>query len=346
MLSPTGVAAERPNQDLVMVMALFAGCGLGGVAAVVADLLDARVRTLAEIRAQLDLPVIGLIPQLSAEQSKATGPIGLLSHQAPRSALAESYKSTRTNLEFLRRARRSQVLLISSAHSGDGKSTTSSNLAITLAQSGRRVLLIDGDLRKPSLHTIYNQHRDRGLTSLLEGDQSVAAAAEPTLVEHLDLVTTGPDTANPAELLASHRLAEILEEARKLYEIIIIDSSSLLAVTDPSIIAAVIDGIILVVRISSTRRYDVERTMELVNTLGIPALGVVVNGITRDQVGFAYGGHGYGNGYGRGKRRPHGAPPEVKNGEGRVSGPPAPPSPGVNGRITNDRGPSDHSSSN
>ena len=82
----------------------------------------------------------------------------------------------------------------------------------------------DGDLRKPSLHTIYNQHRDRGLTSLLEGDQSVAAAAEPTLVEHLDLVTTGPDTANPAELLASHRLAEILEEARKLYEIIIIDS--------------------------------------------------------------------------------------------------------------------------
>jgi capsular exopolysaccharide synthesis family protein len=200
----------------------------------------------------LDLPVLGMIPYLVPEQNAATGGMALLRHETPRTWLAESYKTTRTNLEFLRRSRRAQVLLISSAHAGDGKSTRASYLAITLANAGRRVLLVDGDLRKPLLHRIYNVSRDRGLSDALVRGESIRALALPTVVENLDILTSGHDVANPAELLASPRLGEALEEVRTIYDTIIIDSSPLLAVTDPSIIAAVADGLILIVRVAST----------------------------------------------------------------------------------------------
>lgn len=301
VIAPTSVGAERPKALPVFLIALLGGCGLGTFAAFVADLLDARVRTLAEIRRLIDLPVIGLIPQLNGELAKSSGAVGLLSHETPRSPLAESYKSTRTNLEFLRRNRpQAQVLLISSPHPGDGKSTTASNLAITLANTGRRVLLIDGDLRKPSLHGIYNLPRDRGFSDALEGAAPVERLTLPTVVSNLDLLTTGPDVANPAELLASDRLAETVVAVRAHYDTVIIDSSPLLAVTDPSIIAAVADGLVLVVRVSTTRRHDIDRTTELIRTLGVPVLGMVVNGVTREQMGYPYYGGRYGYGYGYG----------------------------------------------
>lgn len=326
IVNPTSVAAERPKTSLILVAAILCGCCLGGFAAFVADALDARVRTLPEIRKLIELPVIGLIPQLSSDQVVAVGKVGLLSHKTPRSALAESYKSTRTNLEFLRRNRRAQILLISSPHPGDGKSTTASNLAITLASTGRRVLLVDGDLRKPSLHTIYDLDRERGFSNALIEGKSITELALPTSVPNLDLLTTGPDTSNPAELLASQRLGEFLDELRTAYDTVIIDSSPLLAVTDPSIIAAVADGLILVLRVASTRRHDVERTTELMRTLGVPVLGMVVNGITRQQMGYGYGGYGYGYGgygygygygYGHGYGRTYG-----QNGHGHVYGDP------------------------
>ena len=283
-INPPAVAAERPNPASILALALAGGCGLGTLAAFVANMLDARVHTVAELRGLVDLPVIGLIPQLSSDQIQATGVAGLLSHEKPRSALAESYKSIRTNLESLRRSRQAQVLLVSSAHPGDGKSTTASNLAITLAQAGRRVLLVDADLRTPSLHSMYNLPRDRGLTDALERGVTIAELVQPTAVNHLDLLTAGPEVTTPAELLASHRLGKVLDEIRHGYDTIIIDSSPLLTVTDPSIIAAVADGILLVVCIASTWRHDIERTTELLETLGTPVLGIVINSVSCDQL--------------------------------------------------------------
>lgn len=315
-IEATGVTADRPKTALILALAVILGGGLGGLAAFVSDLLDARVRTLSEIRKLLDLPVIGMIPLLSEEKTPGVGLAGLLSHHKPRSALAESYKTTRTNLDFLRRNRRAQVLLISSAHPGDGKSTTASNLAITLANTGRRVLLIDGDLRKPSLHRFYELAQDPGFSDALKIQGSVAGLIQPTFVPHLDLLTTGLDVSNPAELLASHRLGEILEELRHEYDTVIIDSSPLLAVTDPSIIASVADGLILVVRVMSTRRHDIDRTKELLATLGVPVFGMVINGITREQFGYGYGGYGYGyGGYGYGYGYGYGRNSAAKNGK-------------------------------
>ena len=335
-INPTEVVAEPPKFLSILLMAVVAGCGLGSVGAYLVDQMEARVRTVAEMRELVRLPVIGMIPQLSADQLAAFGPVGLLSHEVPRSALAESYKSTRTNLEFLRRNVKAQVLLVSSPQSGDGKSTTASNLAITLAHAGRKVLLIDGDLRKPSQHKIHNLEGDRGFTDVILGNGSIGRLTQATTIDNMDLITAGSVVSNPAELLASPRLGEVLEQAREQYDIVIIDSSPLLAVTDPSIIASVVDGILLVVRIGATRHHDVERTRDLLETMGLPVLGLVINAIN-NKLGYGYG-YGYG-GYGYGQGTQHGETnPSVHTTAGLANAT-YPPAPSLNGRHDHRTGP-------
>jgi capsular exopolysaccharide synthesis family protein len=295
-IDPPEVATEPRKVASTLAMALVGGLGIGTFLAVVIEVLDAKVHTVTEMRGLLNQPVIGLIPQLSDKQDGATGSLGLLCHETPRSNSAESYKSTRTRLEFLRRTRDAQVLLVGSPQAGDGKSVTASNLAISMAHAGRRVLLIDGDLRKPSLHTIFNVSRDRGLTDALRRTDPIEELVQRTLVDHLDLLTSGPDVPNPAELLASPRLGELLAAIRQIYDFVIFDSSPLMTVTDSSIIAAVSDGILLVLRLSATRRHEVERTMELLGIIGIPVLGTLINGIRNTGFGYNYGYQGYDNG--------------------------------------------------
>lgn len=282
-----------PRMSLTLALALMAGCVVGSGAAVVADRLDTRIRTTAEIRRILDLPVLGLIPQLTEDQIPATGAVGLISQAMPRSLWAEAYRSARTSLEFLRRAQRLPVILVTSPCPGDGKSTTASNLAISLAQAGRKVLLVDADLRRPTQDTIHNLSRDRGMVQVLRDLMSIEQVVQKSAVENLDVITVGPDVHNPAELLTSPRLAEFLDEARQSYHTVIVDSSPLLAVADASIIGGSVDGIVLIVRAATVRRHDAERAAEILKALGTPVLGTLINGI-----GPEHGGQGYGYGYG------------------------------------------------
>jgi capsular exopolysaccharide synthesis family protein len=299
-IAPISVSVDQTKSVPLLFLAVIVGIGLGSGIAFLADVAEAKVRTLAEIRDLVNLPLIGVIPFIREDQLSAAGTAGLLCHWKPRSALAESYKTTRTNLEFLRRNRRAQVLLVTSPLPGDGKTTTVSNLAITRASTGRRVLLIDGDLRKPALHRMFDVVRHGGLADALLSLETVDRLVHQTFINNLDVLTTGCDVANPAELLASERLAETLKELSLIYDMILIDSSPLLLVTDPSIIGAVADGIILVVKISSTRRHDLDATTEMLKTIGVPVLGVVINGVTHDELGYGYSyGYGYGYGYGR-----------------------------------------------
>ncbi|HEV3165917.1 MAG TPA: polysaccharide biosynthesis tyrosine autokinase [Isosphaeraceae bacterium] len=295
-INPPSLKVVRPQTAQILLSALVIGCTLGGFAAFISDLLDARIRSMSEVRRVLDIHVLGVIPQLPAEQKAVGGEIGLISHAMPRSPLSESYKSVRTTIEFLRRNQNAQVLLITSPRARDGKSTTASNLGISLAHAGRRVLLIDGDLRQPCQHKIHDLRRDRGLVQVLQGLLPFSRAVQRTQIENLDMLTAGPDVSNPAELLASHRLGDLLDEARQTYDVVIVDSSPLLAITDPSIIAAAVDRIVLIARASVTRLHDAERAVETIRSLGTPLLGAIINGLTPDLNGFGYG-YGYGYGY-------------------------------------------------
>ena len=132
------------------------------------DRLDQRVHSLAELRQAMGLSVLGEIRQVPADQLALVGPIGLISHSKPRSNWAEAYRAVRTNVDFLRRNQRLQVVMVTSPYAGDGKSTSASNLAISFAYAGRRVLLVDCDLRRPTLHKLFDLDRERGFSHLLK----------------------------------------------------------------------------------------------------------------------------------------------------------------------------------
>jgi capsular exopolysaccharide synthesis family protein len=309
-LDPPNVAVSKPNAVRDLLIALVIGLGAGAAVVMLADQLDARLRTLSDLRSVLNYAVLASIPQWDTRRKGAVASVGMVSHANPRSALSEAYKSLRTNLVGFHRDRRAQLILVTSPESGEGKSTTASNLAITLAHSGARVLLVDADLRRPSLDRWYDLDRDRGLVDVLRVQSPLSSVVQPTVVENLDFLAAGPEPENPAELLASSVLAELLDEARRSYDFVILDSSPMLAVTDPAIIAERVDGVLLVVRASYSRRRSTERTVELLKALGTPVLGTVVNGVTRELLGFDYYGYGYSYGYGaangQGGHRPPG----------------------------------------
>jgi capsular exopolysaccharide synthesis family protein len=159
------------------------------------------------------------------------------------------------------------------------------------------VLLVDADLRRPSQHAVHGLARSPGLTHVLSDLMPYHTVVQSTAVANLDLLAAGAEVQNPAELLASARLVTLMGELRRDYDIVFIDTSPLLVVTDPSIIAVAIDGLVLVVRASVTRRHDAQRCQDLLKALQTPALGLVVNGINPGQRGYGYG-YGYLYGYG------------------------------------------------
>jgi capsular exopolysaccharide synthesis family protein len=284
-----------PRTGLTLGLALVLGSMLGMSVVIVLDRLDPRIRSLDQLRRVTGLSIIGQVAIIPKSLARVLGSFGLISHSMPQSAWAEAYRAIRTNIDFLRRAKRLQVLLVTSAYADEGKTTAASNLAISFAATGRKVLLIDADLRHPSLDPIHNVDRALGLSSLLNDAMSLNFAVQQSRINGLDIVTAGPEVPNPAELLSSPRLVELLDEARNSYDIILVDSSPLLAVTDPAIIGAVADGIILTVRAWMLDHHDAEQSVELLQSLGTPILGLLVNGIHPGESGYSsrcrYSGH-------------------------------------------------------
>ena len=290
--SPT-CSPLRPQVVMIVGLALTVGLVLGTGASVLLEQMDQRLRSPNKIREVLGTKALGVIPTLKGNQFTAQGAAALLSHLFPRSPLAEGYRSVRTNIDFLRRRREAQVIVITSPRPGDGKSTASSNLAISIAYAGRRVLLVDADLRKPSLDRLFEVFRDPGLTQVLQGLLPYKEVIQATRVENLDIITAGPDAPNPAELLTSPLLLEMLEAVRRDYDTIIIDSTPILGIADAAITAGQADGIILVVEAGSVRRQDAEQAMDVLRSVGTRVLGTIINKVIFGQEEFGYG---YGSG--------------------------------------------------
>jgi capsular exopolysaccharide synthesis family protein len=289
-----------PRVGSTLALALAVGCAMGMGVAVVLDRLDQRVRSIDELRCLTGLAVLGQVVLLPGKRSGTMGPIGLISHAKPDSYWAEAYRAIRTNLEFLRRRNQKlQVLLITSPYPGDGKTTAASNLAISFALAGRRVLLIDADLRSPSLHEVHGLRREHGLSHLLKDLLPLHQAVQRSRIERLEVITTGSEASNPGELLSSPRLKELLDEARRAYDVILLDSPPLLAVVDSAIVGMVVDGVVLVARPGTLRRRDVEHVLELFRIGGASVLGMLVNGVSREDRNYSYDYIGYGCPVGR-----------------------------------------------
>ncbi|MFG0334616.1 MAG: CpsD/CapB family tyrosine-protein kinase, partial [Maioricimonas sp. JB049] len=244
----------------------------------------------------LGVPVIGQIPVIDAAVEKrsirhglAADPL-LVSLNRPGSRIAEAYRGVRTALT-MGVAGHQKVIQITSANPSDGKSTLSANLAITLARSGKRCLLMDCDFRQPAVHRLFGVSTDVGVSTILEQRAEWSEAVQQGPLEPLDLMTCGPRVTNPAELLLSPQFSDLLRVVRDRYDVVIVDSPPILAVSEPSTIAAMVDGVVLVTGLSRNARTLMTRTHEALDVVGARLLGVVINAVGKASA--------YGTGYQR-----------------------------------------------
>lgn len=212
----------------------------------------------------------------------------LISHKHPKSAVAEAYRTLRTNLGFSSLDKPHRIILVTSAGPGEGKSTTSANLAVVLAQAGHKVIIVDCDLRKPVQHKIFEVENSRGVTNCLLKNLSLVEVAHYNLVDNLTVLTSGPIPPNPAELLGSKKIRSLLQDLSHQFEYVIIDSPPILAVTDASLLATQVDGVILVVRSGSTRTDVAVEAKEQLLRANANIIGVVLNGINVHSKGYHY----------------------------------------------------------
>jgi capsular exopolysaccharide synthesis family protein len=305
---PTMAVKVEPRLFVIMVLSTIMGL-LGGFGlAYLADMTDKSFRSPDEIRRRLNIPVVGHVPMLISEEeaAKLEGAINgpdpiLVTYYRPKSRKAEVFRGIRTALYFNTRGEGHKVIQITSPNMGDGKTTLSSNLAVSIAQSGKQTILIDADFRRPRLHKIFAVPSEKGFASVIMGQCEIRDAVQPTVVPGLSVLPCGPIPPNPAELLTSPRFKELLDELREQYDYVIIDTPPLLVVTDPCVVAPRVDGVLLTMRVVKNGRPIAERARDILVSLGAKPLGIVVNGVSMHGPGGYGMGMGYGYGYGYGQ---------------------------------------------
>ena len=203
----------------------------------------------------------------------------LVTFHDPLSMISEAFKMCRTNIEFSAIDRELKSICITSSLQSEGKSITITNLAITFAQIGRRVLLVDADLRRPSVHKLFGLSNRRGLTTMLLAGAKPDDAMQATQIENLTVLTSGPIPPNPAELLMSASMNRFIERVREEYDLVLFDSPPVGAVTDAAIIATKMDGTIFVIRAGKVERKQLQRSAELLKQVKANVLGYILNGI-------------------------------------------------------------------
>jgi capsular exopolysaccharide synthesis family protein len=285
------IKPSQPKPLIDMALAAAIGLGLGVVLALLRDALDQAVRTPFDIESDLDLPMIGAAPPLK----RGVTPAQALADN--RSALAEAYQSLRSALQFSTANGFPKTLLITSPWPGGGKSTTAAALARNVARLGFRVLLVDADLRNPSLHRVMEVSSEVGLTNLLTGSRDLSETIQTTAYPDLFLVTCGPLPPNPAELLAGQRLAALVSEASARFDMVIFDGPPTMALADAPTIGSKVEATLLMVEAGKTTRAQVRAAMRRLDMAGAHVLGFV---LTRYRASRAEDDYGYGYDYGAG----------------------------------------------
>jgi capsular exopolysaccharide synthesis family protein len=212
----------------------------------------------------------------------------LITKTDPKSPISEQYKTIRTNINFSSVDQKMRSVMITSTSPGEGKSTTSANMAVVFAQEGKKVLLVDADLRKPTAHYTFNVNNTFGFTSVLTRQKELEDAVNQTNVENLDLLTCGPIPPNPAELLSSRAMSRFLTSVYEEYDMVIFDTPPVLAVTDAQVLANQCDGTILVVSSGTTEVDKATKAKELLDSAKAKLLGVVLNNREMKDTNYYY----------------------------------------------------------
>jgi len=290
-IEPAGVPGSpvQPQPIRSGIIGAAVGLLITGVIAFLIEYLDDSIKTPEDVNRHLKLPVIGMIGEIDVPKGERGG---VFVSEFPRSPIAESFRTLRTNLDFAAVDHPLQSILVTSANPSEGKSTIAVNLAAVIAQGDRQVILIDADLRRPATHRFFQIPNRKGLSDIFRHQMDLQGAL--TQIEGLPLkvLTCGSVPPNPAELLGSQRMGEILEELEGLADIVIIDSPPFI-VADPVSLAAKVDGVLLVLEPGQTRIDAAQAMLESVQRSGTRVLGVVLNPITRRGASYYSGRYRY-----------------------------------------------------
>jgi capsular exopolysaccharide synthesis family protein len=293
------LAPIRPRRTLNVMLSAVVGLVLGCVLALFNDYLDNSVKTPEEVEQLVNLPALGLVPSIASVNGASRRALPGVAPRAsgselatvaqPHSVVSEAYRALRTSILLSTSKHPPQVILITSGQPREGKTTTALNLAITLAQRGDRVVLIDSDLRRPRVHRAFHIGNEVGLSSFLAGtlsiDQLPRAVAK---VPNLFVITAGPTPPNPAELLSSEPITLLFSELRRQFDFVILDSPPTITVADSMILAAHADGVILVAHGGVTTRESLRHTRKLIASTNARIIGVVLNNVDIRSADYRY----------------------------------------------------------
>ncbi|MBX3292607.1 MAG: polysaccharide biosynthesis tyrosine autokinase [Acidobacteria bacterium] len=286
--------AVSPRRLMTVSLALLLSTVFGMGLALFLEYLDDTIRSVEEIESYLQLPALAAIPTVdslpkrklllvgSGEGEEAPPGSPLLISADPRSALAEAYRHLRTSILLSSAGHAPKMLLITSSLPAEGKTTTATNTAISLAQTGVKVLIIDADMRRPRLHSVFNMENKAGLSNLLANELSDAEIDAAILVDkttRVHVMPSGPIPPNPAELIGSEQMALLLKMLRSKFTHVVLDSPPIASFTDGVLIASMVDGVILVVHAGVSSRQVVRKSRMLLNEIGAKVFGVVLNNV-------------------------------------------------------------------
>jgi capsular exopolysaccharide synthesis family protein len=268
---------STPRKELNIALGFLVGLGGGVLLASLLESLDTTLYTTEQIRRATDLPILGRIPIIKQKKNSY--------FFNGTSAAGEAFRHFRTSLLNLDRNAPLHKLLITSAEPGEGKSTVATNLAYSLTHAGLKVIIVDCDLRRPTLHKIFDLPNRQGLTNLLRRELSAREVVQYDRETGIWVLTSGPIPPNPAEMLGSDHMLNLVEQL--LFDVVLFDAPSLLAVTDAAVLAPAVDGVVLVVSRAQARQGAVQAACELLETVKARSIGVVVNRAAQDgEYGF------------------------------------------------------------
>ena len=278
-----------PNKPKNIALGALVGLILGTGLAFFLEYLDTTIRSIEDVEHYLNIPLLGFVPSFSAyikRQDKRAN-VELVSFTYPKSTIAECYRAIRTNLLFSSE-HPPKVLMVTSSTPEEGKTMTAVNLSISMANSEKRILLIDADLRKSRLHQVFKVENKFGLSTVLTDNVDPLSVVVKTKIPYLSILTSGPSPKNPAELLMSVRMREVLNIFRNNYDFIFIDSPPILPVTDPTIIAKYVDVVCLVVRSGVTAKDVALKNAKKFQEIDVKRLGVILNDVSRQDSDYYY----------------------------------------------------------
>ena len=279
------LAPSAPNTPVYLLLGTVVGLGLGVGGAVLRSVLDNRITGEVDLRVVTDSPLLGGIP---FDQEAVKKP--LLTQASAQSPRAESFRQLRTNLQFANVSGNAKTIVITSSLPGEGKSTTATNLAISLSDAGQTVCLIDADLRRPMVGEYLGLERNAGLTTALVGSADVNDLLQQWGSGSLYVLTSGRIPPNPSELLGSAEMSDLIRRLERVFDAVIIDAPPLLPVTDAAVLAQHVGGIVMVVRSQKLKQQDLARSLDALQMVGGNLLGIVLNGLPpKDPGSYSYG---------------------------------------------------------